>query len=70
MISKVSQLRGVRTYIRVIVLAEYVKHSPVDNGLDIVELVDICMLDPVHQHLATDHYQEWRQYLTREQPRG
>ena len=47
-------------YISVIILAEDVKDSAVEVRLDIVELVDVRMLNPVDQHLAADNDQERR----------
>lgn len=51
--SRLASFRG--TNVGVVVLAEDVEDSAVEIWLDVVELVDVGMLDRIHNHLAGDH---------------
>src|SRR5690606_14037268 len=53
----------------VVVLAQDVENPRVKVRLDIVELVDICVFNPVYHHFAPDHNDERRQHLARPEPR-
>ena len=52
-------------YICVVVLRQDVEVALIHGWLDTVELADVCVLDPVHQHLASNNEEEWREDFTR-----
>lgn len=49
------------TYVGIVVLSQDVEIALIDRRLDAVELADVCVLDPIHQHFTTKNKQEWRQ---------
>ena len=48
----------------VVVLGEYIKIPPVESRAVVVELVDVGMLQPIHEHLGAQDNQEWTQNLS------
>lgn len=50
-----------RAYIGVVILAQDVEDPAVKVGFDVVEFVNVGVLDPVDNHLATNDNQERRQ---------
>lgn len=44
------------TNVGVVVLAEDIEDPTVEIWLDVIKLVDVGMLDRIHNHLAGDHY--------------
>ena len=51
-------------HVGVIVFGENVQESPVNGRFRVVEFGNVSMLDPVHQHLAPQHQQEWSHDLS------
>lgn len=47
---KLGRCSHVMTYIGIVVLGEYIQEAAVYIWFDIIELGDICMLEPVDEH--------------------
>ena len=43
----------------VVVFGQDVKEAAIDVGLDVVELGDVGVLEPVDQHLRAEDEEEW-----------
>ncbi|KJR80299.1 uncharacterized protein SPSK_05031 [Sporothrix schenckii 1099-18] len=61
--------RGREEGVGVVVLAQDVEDAAVKGGLDVVELIDVAVLDPVDDHLAANDNEKGRQHLDGRQPR-
>jgi hypothetical protein len=51
-------------YICVVVLCQDVEVALIHGWLDTVKFADVCVLDPVYQHFASNNEEEWRKDFT------
>lgn len=50
-------------YIGIIVFGKYVQEATVDIWFNVVELGNVCVLEPIHEHFRTKDKEEGSQYL-------